>query len=326
MTFSIIRSTGEFVYPLDDPYIHLRLGQNVATHFVLGINPGEFASAGSSTIWPLAIAGVVKVVGVRVGIPLVLNAICAAVTLILLDRWARRLEMSVGLRIALQVGMILLVPLLLMTMTGMEHVLQVGLSILLVDLAVEYRVDPEPDNRRLATLGVTTLVLGFTRPEVLFVAAVVVVMLALARRFRAASVVGTGALVPFIIVAVINLAQGWPALAASIAAKSIATTNGIARVLPRPRYFAQAMLVRRLAALIILLLLILYVGRKLGEAFDQRSRLWIYCAGGITALHGLYSQTGWLYRYETYLVGLCLCAAAVGMANLSRERERVRVA
>ena len=49
---------GEFTYPLDDPHIHLRLGANLA-HGTLGMNPGEFASASSSPIWPVLIAAAV---------------------------------------------------------------------------------------------------------------------------------------------------------------------------------------------------------------------------------------------------------------------------
>ena len=42
---------GLFTYTLDDPYIHLRLAENISQgHY--GINPSEYSAPSSSILWP----------------------------------------------------------------------------------------------------------------------------------------------------------------------------------------------------------------------------------------------------------------------------------
>ncbi|MDW8003043.1 MAG: hypothetical protein RMJ39_10370 [Deltaproteobacteria bacterium] len=48
-------NNGFFVYTLDDPYIHLALAENILKgHY--GVNTGEFSSPSSSILWPFIIA------------------------------------------------------------------------------------------------------------------------------------------------------------------------------------------------------------------------------------------------------------------------------
>ena len=43
----------QFIYPLDDAYIHLALSRNVAENGIWGINPNSFDSASSSILYTL---------------------------------------------------------------------------------------------------------------------------------------------------------------------------------------------------------------------------------------------------------------------------------
>src|ERR687897_880896 len=47
------RNGGTFTYPLDDPYIHLALAENLVHHGSWGVTPGVFESASSSPAWTL---------------------------------------------------------------------------------------------------------------------------------------------------------------------------------------------------------------------------------------------------------------------------------
>jgi hypothetical protein len=321
-----VSSNGEFTYPLDDPYIHLRLGENLADSFTLGVNPREFASAGSSTIWPLLMASVIYISGPLVGIPLFFSALSAVITLVLLDRWARAQSISLVIRVALMVAMVLVVPLLLMVLTGMEHVLQIGLSILLVHLAVRASFSSVSTRWQLVGLGGASLALAATRPEVIFVVAAIGLMFLAKRRLAEAMTVGVAAMVPFAVGAAINLGQGWPALPASIAAKSLSGSSGIARLLPNPEYVISVLRRPRLVAVLALLVIVLWLARRLGSSFDPVARRWTWLAISITGLHIAYSQTGWLYRYEAYLVALCVCALALGTESLRRNAAQLDVA
>lgn len=54
---TVAMTGGAFEYPLDDPYIHLALAEQIA-HGTYGINPGEVASPGSSPLYPLLLTPV----------------------------------------------------------------------------------------------------------------------------------------------------------------------------------------------------------------------------------------------------------------------------
>jgi len=49
--WGVVLNSGVFVYPIDDTYIHLSMAEQIVRG-EYGINPGEFASAGSSIIYP----------------------------------------------------------------------------------------------------------------------------------------------------------------------------------------------------------------------------------------------------------------------------------
>ncbi len=320
-----ISANGVFTYPLDDAYIHLRLGQNLADSFTLGVNPGQFASAASSTAWPLLIAGVVAAIGPVVGIPLVLSSLSAVATLVLVDRWTRRQGMSTEVRVGLMLAMVVVVPLLLMALTGMEHVAQIGLSILLVQLSVRASFSAKSTRWQLLGLAAAALALSATRPEVIFVAAGVGVMLLAKRKFAEAVAVGIGAVIPIAATMAVNLGQGWPAVPASIAAKSMTGSTGIARVLPNPEYLLSVLRRPRLVAVMLLVAIVLWLGHRMGDSFSPAARRWSWLALSITTLHLAYSQTGWLYRYEAYLVALCLFALALGIESLRVNSSRIQL-
>ena len=59
------RTEGQFIYPLDDAYIHLAIADQWAQTGVWGISPGQFASASSSPLFTFCLG-----LGARLGLPL----------------------------------------------------------------------------------------------------------------------------------------------------------------------------------------------------------------------------------------------------------------
>ena len=57
---------GTFMYPLDDTFIHMALARNLSYHGNWGMNPYEFASASSSVLYTLLLAGLFKLFSVQV--------------------------------------------------------------------------------------------------------------------------------------------------------------------------------------------------------------------------------------------------------------------
>lgn len=127
----------QFVYTLDDPYIHLALARGIS-RFHYGINPCEFSAPSSSILWPFLIAPFAGLKGYGLA-PLVLNSVCLLGTLVVLQRF---LSSRFGFRrfsswiVATQVSFFL--NLYGLVFTGMEHSLQV-LLVALVASALAQR-------------------------------------------------------------------------------------------------------------------------------------------------------------------------------------------
>ena len=66
---------GNFVYPLDDTYIHMAMARTFSQHGVWGISPDGFASTSSSPLWTLVLSLAFLVFGPAAAAPLVLNVV-----------------------------------------------------------------------------------------------------------------------------------------------------------------------------------------------------------------------------------------------------------
>ena len=64
------RNDGHLIYPLDDTYISMAMGKNLAEHGVWGVTRHEFSSTSSSLIWPLLLAAADRVLGTNELVPL----------------------------------------------------------------------------------------------------------------------------------------------------------------------------------------------------------------------------------------------------------------
>lgn len=320
---AIARShNGDFAYPLDDPYIHLRLGQNLLDG-TLGLNPGEFASASSSPAWPVLIAAVVAVVGPRVGVPLLL-AVAAGVGLLLgVDRWARRLGMGAKVRSAQMAVILLLMPLPAVTLTGMEHVLQAGLFFLVTSMAVERTcspMEPRGPDRQDLMLALAAAAAAAVRFELVFVLLPATLLLLWRRRWWTVLAAWSGAAVPVGVTALVNLGQGWPALPTPLIAKSITgrEVEGLQRLLPGlplpPPDHARVWL-----PAVLVVGLWWFGHRSMAGRWPIRATAWSSIALGATVLHYGFVQVGSLYRYEAYLVLLLSGALAVSMQAVATD-------
>ena len=70
---SLHLNNANFVYPLDDTYIHMTIARNLALHGNWGMNPAVFASASSSILYTLLLASAFLIGGVNELVPLGLN-------------------------------------------------------------------------------------------------------------------------------------------------------------------------------------------------------------------------------------------------------------
>ena len=311
-----LRLAGAFEYPLDDPYIHLALAEQIARGGY-GVNPGELSSPGSSPAYPLLLLPFVGT-GLHRFLPLVWGA--AGLTA-LAWLWGRLLaEAGYGARAWRGLGLAAagLGPFAVMmphvATLGMEHSLHAAASLaLLLGLA-----------RHMAGRGGTTLVAcaafaaSAMRFEALALGLIAASVLALTGARRAGLVTALATLAPIVAFVVLLSALGLDPLPSSVQAKiADGSAAGMGPIAGR-LIAAWASLGKPVGMLLAGLILALVALWRLAPAI--RDSHWRWLALGIAAAgaaHLLAGQIGWLNRYEHYI--LVTLAAAV-LVLLPRAR------
>ena len=214
---------GVFGYTLDDPYIHLALARRIQDG-LYGINPGEFSAPSSSIIWPLLLAAVPSATPGWVLLPLLLNFASvlviggAFVGVLRTDESATgRGMLSLGIAIAIALNLAGLV------MTGMEHTLQVALTVLGIWGLVEFE-----QTGHFPLVAVAAFILApLVRYENLAITIPACAYLVLVGRWRTAMliVLATGACVAAF--SAILVAHGLSALPTSVLAKAQVVSTGL---------------------------------------------------------------------------------------------------
>ena len=128
-----------FVYALDDAYIHIAISENLIENGNYGPTPYAFETASSSIIWNFFFVGNFLITGVSISVPFILNVILGVLTIFALQKillsWLP--DRTNLLYTLVLIAFIFFIPLPTMIFTGMEHNLQILISILVVYFAVE---------------------------------------------------------------------------------------------------------------------------------------------------------------------------------------------
>jgi hypothetical protein len=313
------------VYALDDAYIHMAVGRNLAEHGVWGVTRYGFTSSTSSLAWPLLLAASDLVVGVREATPLVLNLVFAVAAVFMADRLLRGMPAS-GRAAALAL-LVLVTPLPTLVMAGMEHTLQVAAVLWLFE-RVRSVDDGEAERpaKGLAWLGMAAALATAARYESLFLIAPAAAVFALEGRRRAALVTAVAGLAPPAVYAAIALAHGWPALPNSLLLKGAAFEGtGLAGLADRLGGHALRALVDAPHVLVLLAaVLVLSALRPPARAVRRWDAMFV----AATLLHLQLAAVGWLFRYEAYLVaiGIVLVARRLSDGVTAAEPARPRPA
>jgi hypothetical protein len=303
------------IYPLDDAYIHMAVARNLAEHGVWGVTPYGFSSSTSSLLWPLLLSGGEVLVGKAEGLPLLLSLLGALLCLAVAS-WALA-EGRAGVRLLWLLSVVFLTPLPTLVVTGMEHSLHICATLLFATLL--YRI---LDGRRPASglaLAGAAAVATSLRYESLFLVAAAGLMLAVHRQHRLVFMVGAAALVAPLAYAFVSVARSWYPLPNSVLLKGAsfdpATPGGMVELLGGRslRMLAQAPHVLVLV-LLVLGLLAFAPGRP-----AQRALQIIFVLTAL--LHMQFADTGWLYRYEAYLVALGLVTLGLSLPLGNRPAQ-----
>ncbi len=327
---SILRLThGTFVYPLDDPYIHLAMAEQLV-HGHYGINALENSSPSSSILWPLLLTPLAGTPW-QVYLPLVWNIVFGVISAgligaivaswptspltpsthaVKLPRWQQALTAML---------LILLANLVSLTFIGMEHVLQIMLSICCaigVIRAMEGRnIPPWCLAAAIAAPMVRYENLALT-------VAVAIALVGLRQRWKAALVVGFS-LLPLVAFSLFLKAEGLPLLPTSVLVKGGAykssASPGMSFLLGiRDNLVLDIMHTERSSMLLLLIVLLVLFYR---ERFRTR-RFVIGAAAWVASIQLLIGRFGWFHRYEVY----AFIFIALILVRIATEQSRMKLA
>ncbi len=125
VAIALALSQGELTYARDDAYIHIELAKHIF-HGHYGINEGEITAPSSSVIWPFLLAPFGFSDTFIEWLPLLIGAVSAALTGLLVFRLFQRLGILPALAICLMLGFTLNIYGLILY--GMEHGVQILLT------------------------------------------------------------------------------------------------------------------------------------------------------------------------------------------------------
>ena len=303
---SLALADGHLVYPLDDAYIHMAVARNLAEHGVWGVTRHGFTSSTSSLAWPLLLAAAFSVFGAADALPLALNVLAGLACLAVAG--AALAPHPAWWRLGILIALVLVTPLPTLVLAGMEHTLHVCVALALAVLVARVVESDGPRRKGALPLALLAALATALRFESLFLCAAAALVLALHRRIAlAATVAGAGAIPP-LAYAIISIARGWYPLPNSVLLKGarfdLTTSAGIVDLMGGRSLRLLAQTPHLLALVVVCLALLAFAGRTARPTLPALVVI-------ASVLHLQFADTGWLYRYEAYLVALGILAVGV---------------
>lgn len=330
---AVARAQGHFSYALDDAYIHLAMARNLARFGVYGPTPLRYASASSSPLWTVTLAGLNRISpGVFEAFPLVLATGFALGVLAFFAFGQDYVQVHAG-RPGLWLAAVLLPALLFLpglVAGGMEATAFILVALLITTLFAR-TMTSRLDRRQLVVLLVLTALAPMIRFETVFLvaacvaAAVTVPLLIEGRRppltlrplspLAIALVMCALVATALAIYAAVNISHGEYAFPNSITAKSDLGAPPLVLIGHVYARFLNNFLDDALLAG----LLVAGVYQVIREARARRAGDLGLTVIAVVAviLHLCFADTGGFLRYQAYLV-------AIGILLVLREAARTR--
>jgi hypothetical protein len=328
---SLDANQGQFVYPLDDAYIHMAISKHWACDGVFGVTKYEFTPATSSPLYIVLLAAVFRVCGPQELALLVINLLCALGLLALCAVLLRRHLASEPVITTGLLGVIFLMPLMPALFSGMEHILHTTLVLAMSYVACLLLAAPAgpADRRYVALLWLLGFLATATRYETLFVVAVAGGLLLLRRRWGVAMGLVGSAILPVLLMGGYSVQHGGFWLPNSVMTKGeFPKFDSALNVFLALGGRSLAKLVWvdwhlfGLALLVSVLLVARWYKAKTLAVPDWLGLIFL----PVLLMHCQFAQTGWFYRYEAYLVVFGLLAAlllASGLRPALARRQAV---
>ncbi len=315
-------TAGQLPYPLDDSYIHLAIAKQLAAHGQWSLTASRFEFASSAPLYTLLLAGLSWLSAPWAWWPLLVNYLAVPGLLLTARALYREAGGPAGWELPSLLLFVLLAPLPLLLLTGMEHSLHLWAT--LAGLLSFLRYQRQATPRQLAWLLFFIGLSPDLRYEGLFLAAVAGSILLGQKKWLSGLLTWLAAWVQPLAFGLYSLSQGGPFLPQSVLAKRVQSSpdSSWLESLGQQLGHLFANLIDGSAFMLALLAAAGWVVWKKGKNTPLPLRLTWLAWGGAFGLHLLLAQVGG-FRYEAYLIGSGLLLFLPGWLALAQEKKAV---
>ena len=316
VNISIGSNQGHLVYALDDAYIHLAIARNLSQWGVWGVTRYAFTPCSSSLLWTLLLSLTFYLGGVQQAAPLLWDLLFAILVLGVANAILSWYKTPAAVKFAALMGIILLVPLPALVLSGMEQALQTLISFLAVFLAARLISGESPATARRDAVGLLILAPLSTavRFEGMFLVATLCALFLLTRRWLYAGALAACGFLPVIINAAVSVSKGWFWFPTSVLLKaSLPDHSSLAAFilsLLNPAYICFRNAPHMLALMVaVLVVYIVACGKGSGPRESRQIMGAILVLTGMAHIEFVGGDP--LYRYEAYWDALAILYLAL---------------
>lgn len=309
---------GQFVYALDDPYIHLAMARNFAEHGVWGVTRHEFPASSSSPLWTLLNSAACRLFGEQLFAPFTLALAFSVLALGVAAHILKSFAVPNFESFLVLVALALIAPFPALIFGGMEHPLQIVLALAITFVAARMLAG-EDSKICVRSFPVMGSLLVATRYEGMFLLLAVAALALLRRRVKLGLALLAAGAIPVIMYGLISLRHGWPFLPAPILMKSGLLGATSAGALAANLFSRFRMNLVEGPEVIVLAALVGCLGlghfrQEKGIRTPEQYMTAIFL--GTTLQHLVLARFGWFYRYEAYLISLGIVLTACRMKDI----------
>lgn len=322
LVISIKKNQGHIVYAIDDAYIHMAIAKNLAQNGVWGVTNYAFSSSSSSLLYTLLISVIYFITGVNEVTPFILNMIFATLTIILVFIILRRYTLNSFWSFIILLSVIFFTPLPALIFSGMEHTLQILLTIFFVYSSAIILSKRKPAFLEYSILFISAFFITATRYEGLFLILVVSILLIIKKEWFYSSLLLIIGIMPLAIYGIISISKGWYFLPNSVLLKSnVLLYPGITRFLIHS--VGQIIKTPHIYVLVAAALVLLIFQYKKHNNFWKETTIMLVIFIATTLLHMIFARTGWFFRYEAYLIALGIVVVGINLHEYFLEMSSV---
>ncbi|MDH6252004.1 hypothetical protein M2347_001731 [Chryseobacterium sp. H1D6B] len=201
------KTENHFTYIIDDAYIHMAMAKNFALYKVWGMTPYSFSSSSSSPVFTLILSTLIYIFGNNELIPLIFNVTVSFFILFFLNKYYSLFFKESNFIIAATIFTIFFAVLHLQIMIGMEHVLQVLVTIISIYYFYKWAVSNFSDKISSYWFYATILLLGLIRFESMFYFVSLSFVFCLVKKIKQAALILLFGFAPILIFGYFNYQQ-----------------------------------------------------------------------------------------------------------------------